>query len=247
MSLFRNLKTQKDYRMSDSLNFLWRQEKRPFYIMDNHLAALWCWLQELDPEDSYSLVHIDAHWDVGNPYLDDNAINELQEARTIEAFLAVRDPHSRAAKGWPAIRWNNFIMPLPLMRPGLERGIFLGRELETECEFMQDKRIEVWHPDGFWDDFASGEMSRLKGRRLIDIDVDYFYGRVGGGWHQIFSDDFIIALLGDINSRLRPNDIVTIALSPDCCGGIENSIKMCQLVCEMFNITIPNELRNRLS
>ena len=35
----------------DNLNFLLHYPK--VYVMDNHLAAGWCWLQELDPEFSY--------------------------------------------------------------------------------------------------------------------------------------------------------------------------------------------------
>ena len=46
------------------LNFLFQQDK--FYIMDNHLAAGWCWLNELDKTKSYNLFHIDQHWDLWN-------------------------------------------------------------------------------------------------------------------------------------------------------------------------------------
>lgn len=45
-----------------TLNFLYNHEK--FYIMDNHLAAAWCWLQKLDVESHYNFFHIDQHEDL---------------------------------------------------------------------------------------------------------------------------------------------------------------------------------------
>jgi hypothetical protein len=46
-------------------NFLWRQDS--IYVMDNHRAALWCWLQHLKPDTPHSLFHIDRHYDTLKP------------------------------------------------------------------------------------------------------------------------------------------------------------------------------------
>ena len=43
------------------LNFLWRSGS--LYVMDNHRAASWCWLQHSGPEGNANVVHIDAHYD----------------------------------------------------------------------------------------------------------------------------------------------------------------------------------------
>ena len=45
-------------------NFLWQQDS--IYIMDNHRAALWCWLQHIKKDEKYSLFHIDRHYDTLN-------------------------------------------------------------------------------------------------------------------------------------------------------------------------------------
>lgn len=42
-------------------NFLWRDGNT--YVMDNHRAALWCWLQHITPGERLSLLHIDCHTD----------------------------------------------------------------------------------------------------------------------------------------------------------------------------------------
>ncbi len=34
--------------------------------MDNHRAALWCWLRHLNPDDRVHLLHIDQHYDTSS-------------------------------------------------------------------------------------------------------------------------------------------------------------------------------------
>jgi len=40
-------------------NFLWRSGS--VYVMDNHRAAMWCWLQHVDPNHPHAILHIDRH------------------------------------------------------------------------------------------------------------------------------------------------------------------------------------------
>ena len=40
-------------------NFPWRSGT--VYVMDNHRAAMWCWLQHVDPGQAHSLFHMDRH------------------------------------------------------------------------------------------------------------------------------------------------------------------------------------------
>lgn len=47
-----------------NMNFLFNNDK--FYIMDNHLAAAWCWSQKIDTSKKYGLFHIDRHYDLLN-------------------------------------------------------------------------------------------------------------------------------------------------------------------------------------
>src|SRR5687768_12090095 len=48
---------------SEAVSFLWR-DARPIYIMDNHLAAAWCWSRHLHPTVEYNFLHVDAHYDL---------------------------------------------------------------------------------------------------------------------------------------------------------------------------------------
>ena len=54
--------------------FIWESDNHPIYIMDNHLAAAWCWMQECNPNEEYNFMHIDQHSDLkgcGNPSIID--------------------------------------------------------------------------------------------------------------------------------------------------------------------------------
>jgi hypothetical protein len=46
---------------SHGVNFLWNDQNT--YIMDNHLCALWCWMQHYSGENGVDLIHVDAHYD----------------------------------------------------------------------------------------------------------------------------------------------------------------------------------------
>lgn len=57
-----------DYTLKSSFSnnalFLWRCDKKPIYVMDNHLSAAWCWMQECESEEMYNFIHIDKHSDL---------------------------------------------------------------------------------------------------------------------------------------------------------------------------------------
>ena len=60
------------------LNFLWKSDNAPIYIMDNHLAAAWCWMQECNNDEKYNFIHIDQHADLGAS----GNTNEIEFLRT---------------------------------------------------------------------------------------------------------------------------------------------------------------------
>ena len=81
------LKTSGCYNM----NFLFNNGK--FYIMDNHLAAAWCWLQKIDTSKRYGLFHIDRHYDLLNNLTDDFIAENRSELINKDFFfyLSLKD------------------------------------------------------------------------------------------------------------------------------------------------------------
>lgn len=221
-----------------TLNLLWRHDQRPIYIMDNHLAALWCWLRELDRSETYTLVHVDAHWDLADPFLRIEHLELLDSSERIEEFEAIPDPHPRAGPSCPAIRWDNFIAPLLKLRKGLKRGLFLVTQ-PLYPNAVRDERFRTCSEWRLLRVFGRG----LSGRILMNIDVDYFFSSEDGYRQRVSSAkarEFLSSVLG----YLRPQDIVTIALSPQCCGGMTKALHICDLICECLGIEMPDCLEN---
>jgi hypothetical protein len=49
--------------MTSDLHFVWKDDRSPVYIMDNHRGALWCWINCVPRDERYSFFHLDYHWD----------------------------------------------------------------------------------------------------------------------------------------------------------------------------------------
>ena len=91
-----------------NLNLLCKEKN--IYVMDNHVAALWCWLQEIDLNEKYNILHIDAHYDTMSSridtwleYLPDN-LKELD----INDYLALKFYDEDFRDGYEIMRWDNY-------------------------------------------------------------------------------------------------------------------------------------------
>lgn len=107
------LKTSGCYNM----NFLFNNGK--FYIMDNHLAAAWCWLQKIDTSKRYGLFHIDRHYDLLNNLTDDFIAENRSELINKDFFfyLSLKDNMNNQAiiilmllTNYTPIFYSKFIM-----------------------------------------------------------------------------------------------------------------------------------------
>src|ERR1017187_10038506 len=70
-------------------NLLWVQGNT--YVMDNHRAASWCWAQHLEPDQQFSIFHIDRHYDLLQSRLEEwCAITPPMETLSIEDYLEIK-------------------------------------------------------------------------------------------------------------------------------------------------------------
>ncbi len=87
-------------------NFLWRDGT--VFVMDNHRAALWCWLQALDLNKRHSIFHIDRHTDTLQSQLSDWRQNLPSSWNIdIDAYLDLKYTNSLGT--FPLIRWDNYL------------------------------------------------------------------------------------------------------------------------------------------
>lgn len=231
---------------SSTLNFLWQKEGRSLYVMDNHLAALWCWLRELTKEEPYVLLHVDQHWDSAGF---DPISPAVVDGLSLEAFLAVRSP-SPVCAHLPLVRWDNFIDPLPKLRRNLRAAFMVAwqsRDIWHGSHFQDRDGVQAVDAIAFLDDpgpTLDGAFSDAT-RVLVDLDLDVF---VNGVRHDSmgyptpldrFPESTAKAMLAALASRVRPQDVVTIALSPECCGTWAKAEALLGWACEAFGVVMP--------
>lgn len=139
------------------LNFLWKDDARPVYVMDNHLGAIWCWLRELAVSDSYSLLHIDRHWDNASPEVQ---VDDLPNEPDLDYLLSLRTPRTR----YQSLRWDNYLALLVPLRPWAKDAFLYchqpdhdNPELGFEHEYHEQsiehideaiRSLERWKPAG---------------------------------------------------------------------------------------------------
>ena len=106
----RNLPTDYHKQQSDfdNLVFLWKTNN--VYVMDNHLAAAWCWMQECDADTRYNFMHIDRHNDLGTntPFDIYGHIKDNQHL-SIDEYTNLSWTNEGNGITLKAFRWDNYI------------------------------------------------------------------------------------------------------------------------------------------
>lgn len=224
------------------LNFLWKDDKRPIYIMDNHLAALWCWLQEIKPEELYRLIHIDHHWDALD--MSDASIEVIRkhDVTNIDDFLALRSTND---KEFPLVRWDNYIDPMRALRPNYTQMYFHAFQQDTSSRVLDDEKVDVSSSPEWWGNLGYWESELETDRVIINFDLDYFFLAVRDEVVRAFSDEFVRAVCERfVKPLLRPDTVLTIAWSPDCCGGWPAASQVSAVFCKALRIAFPaNQLQ----
>ncbi|NJO92399.1 MAG: hypothetical protein HC831_28095 [Chloroflexia bacterium] len=92
-----------------NLNLLYKE--RNIYVMDNHNAALWCWLQEMDMSKKYNILHIDKHYDTKASQIDEwlSNIPANLQLLTIDQYLALKYKNPNAMGLFEVMHWDNYL------------------------------------------------------------------------------------------------------------------------------------------
>jgi len=204
-------------------NFLYKKGK--VYVMDNHLCAAWCWLQEVDLNKSYNFVHIDRHNDLLYPIpsiksdLLSNNIN-LQKI-SFEDYLNLNEnqPEEPNMKV-PLFRWDNYILNLNEVFPDFfGKKYFITKESYPGSDFI-DYELSV-------EDFFNGLhhwINLSENGWIINLDIDYFYSQYKDIF-KLYSNELIRKIAEVLMENMDKISVITIALSPECCGGWENAFE----------------------
>lgn len=202
-------------------NLLLKEKKN--YLMDNHRMALWCWTQEIDVNKSYTIIHIDKHYDtLGNQVevwakeikkdLKDMSVNEYDKL----------EYEVNAYEMYPVFRWDNNMPLFQYLYPeNVKEYLFFTQKNGTIWEGMRNK-ITHYSAFNLVNDFHD-YFEDLKDNIIVNLDIDYFFNNSIKKF-VIFSDEAIQRIFRIISDIMRnQNNILTVALSPECCGGWKNS------------------------
>lgn len=228
--------------LHENVNFLYFDETK-IYVMDNHLCAAWCWLKLIDVEKSYNFIHIDRHYDLLD--LPDTIKTEIiDKGITIQnlnfpEFLALKQI-GPSNEQWQMFRWDNYILNLRLAYPDLFNETYFATHRDGNIrEDFVDREVEFLELISEIDYWIERDN---KNGWIVNLDIDYFFHYVNGNLIQLFSDDVIKSLARNIAKVLKRIDVLTIALSPECCGGWDESFRVMKMICEILEISFMEEI-----
>lgn len=219
------------------LGFLYQSGK--VYIMDNHLAAGWCWLNALDTNKSYHLFHIDRHFDLLNNESAEYLLTlSLDKKPTLEAYLRMRVSQAAPSGRWELFRYDNYIMNIHDALP----GFFAKKIFATHWDGSIPRGFKIdYNPTvyGLPTDLAYQIECHNDRKWILNLDLDYFFANKDStAYLRILSDEYIDQLCEQIIQVMGQIDVVTIAMSPYFCNGWENSKKVLERVTLNLGIKI---------
>jgi hypothetical protein len=212
--------------------------------MDNHRAAMWCWLQRVNPHQPHSLLHIDRHYDCQfmlewlencpedlqrlsvNEYLDfDYAPNDFGRRERMRLFS-----------------WDNCLSIYLARYGGTSIGSLVtyvhddGDQTAPKERFI---RGNVWRGH-IWD--VPGGIDRLDPNRApwtLNLDLDYFF-RHAEQPELMVSEVYLTTCFEKIREKIadRTIAVTTIALTPSACftGGWEPAERLAERILRILGI-----------
>ena len=214
------------------LNFLWNEG--PVYIMDNHRAALWCWLQKMEKGTTYNFFHIDRHTDALYSEKDQTC---LAESGKDIAKMSIDEYQEIGYEGdffstVPLFRWDNYIGLFHKNYADLIANWCFATHGRGEMpEGLNAVQFHPWH-------FA-GQQVYGRGKWIMNIDLDYLVYKKGVGvFEPMFSDAYLDDFFAPMADYLQQGNIevLTLCLSPECCGSWETAEKLCAKACTVLGV-----------
>ena len=200
------------------------------YVMDNHMAAAWCWGQKIDFNKSYNLLHIDKHYDLLEGGTDLGVKKILEEqfdigSSTIEEYCSLSSENGQV------FRFDNYMTILQKLYPNL----FIKKKFATHDDgtIPSDWNLYNVHIIDLPTSNINYWFVREKLSWIVNIDIDYFFTKNSKDeYFQFLNDEYIISFAKQIKSVMNRIEVLTIALSPSFCGGINNASRIADIILE---------------
>ena len=199
-------------------NVLWNAGN--VFVMDNHRLALWCWFQQIEKGKRYNLYHIDAH-----PDMSESALKHFDH----DLWKMNLDDYRKTWQqdiNMPLFRWDNYIEIFLKKYPEqVGKTISATHHLGSSKELSEEVKAY---------DLVKNISATFSGEKyvndlpwIVNLDLDYFFSAAPEKL-ELFSEDYINSLASGIKVGLKNEmiKVLTISLSPECCGSWEKAEKM---------------------
>lgn len=215
-------------------NLLWNEGN--IYIMDNHRAALWCWFQHFKNNERYNFFHIDQHYDAGTEHLSDSGISPNQLlGYNLEDYLDAEYTSNINGSKHKVIQWGDYVSIFFKFFPQRFDKVFFAtqREGSNDNKPKNFGEKELFNLIQNFDSWLSDDF-----KWIVNLDLDIFYHNVNDETVKFIDDEFINGFAKELKKSYDKGKflVLTIALSPECCGGWSNSEKILKIFTEEFNL-----------
>ncbi len=186
-------------------NFLWNSGN--IYVMDNHRAALWCWLRAMDLTKPHSIIHIDRHTDALSSRMAEWLENLPNLEGSIEEYLD--KSYNSGCGAIPVIRWDNYLsIYLRKFGRNARRIRFLTHNEGDIPAIPGIMRDNIWDlPENFSYWLSDGDDPWI-----INIDLDYFYCNAGDTSIAMVSQEFLEAFFSEISKAVGSGRVGVITV-----------------------------------
>lgn len=148
-----------------------------------------------------------------------------------------------------AFRWDNYITQCMYLFPQwfwvvvYSTRTSLGRSereklLGAEIHGLSATELLNYIDNNIYGEEDIKKLNEMIGKKLkkwiINLDLDYFYESNDDGFFQLLSDEYISMLAYKLKNIRDQIQVLTIALSPECCRNWDNSLHALNIFMETF-------------
>jgi len=221
-------------------NFLWQSDS--IYIMDNHRAALWCWFQYLEKDNTYNLFHMDRHSDTLYSRIDEwkELLPDLWQV-SLEDYLELK--YNCGIGNVPVIRFDNYLSLFLELYSNLigyikfaTHGCGERPKVPEGCGFFDVHMWDAAENLGFW---LSREATPNESKWIFNLDLDYFFCDSATSRMLMVSDDYLATIFESIAQKYQEGRIavLTVSLSPEYCGNWQQAEELCSRFCSTMGLS----------
>jgi hypothetical protein len=194
-------------------NFVWRHGN--IYVMDNHRAAMWCWMQHVEPRKPHALFHIDRHPDTLQSRMNEWLANLPRSWNiSIEEYLTQTYVLEGAGHALPVFSWDNYLsIYLALFGENITSCYFATHRDGDNPNHERAMHVDVWDVPFNLNYWLGGGVSPW----IVNIDLDYFFcDGENDRAQRMLADVYIDQCMDVVGQKMQDGTIAvtTIALTP---------------------------------